>query len=113
MSYNNYDTNPGITNTLSNVASNVSNVASNVSNVASNVASGITNVASNVASGVSSVGVAAGDTLRSVSSNYRSATQDFFNSNSLVAKIAFLLLVFSSRYAGSITKKELFGNELI
>jgi hypothetical protein len=86
MSYNNYDTGSGITNSLSNITSGVTNVASNV-------ASGITNIASNVATGVTTVGVAAGDTLRTVSSNYRGATQDFFNSNSLVAKIAFLLLV--------------------
>jgi hypothetical protein len=89
MSYNNYDT----SSRLSNAASGLSNIASNATNVASNVASGITNVASNVVAGVTTVGIAAGDTFKSFSSNYRGATREFFNSNSLVAKIAFLLLV--------------------
>ena len=89
MSYNNYDT----SSRLSNAASGLSNIASNVTNIATNVATGITNVASNVVAGVTTVGVAAGDTLKSFSSNYRGTTREFFNSNSLVAKIAFLLLV--------------------
>jgi len=79
MSYNNYDTGSGITNTVSNVASGITNAASNV--------------ASNVASGVTNATTAAGDTFKSFSSNYRGATREFFDSNSLVAKIAFLLLV--------------------
>jgi hypothetical protein len=89
MSYNNYDT----SSRLSNAASGLSNIATNITNIATNVATGITNVASNVASGVTTVGVAAGDTLKSFSSNYRGTTREFFNSNSLVAKISFLLLV--------------------
>ena len=97
MSYNNYDTgsgySSGLSNAVSNVATGVSNVATGVSNVATNVASGVSNVASNVASGVTNAGTAAGDTFKSFSSNYRSSTREFFNSNSLVAKIAFLLLV--------------------
>jgi hypothetical protein len=90
MSYNNYDNGSGYSSGLTNV---VSNVASGVTNVASNVASGITNVASNVASGVTNVATATGDTFKSFSSNYRGSTREFFYSNSLVAKIAFLLLV--------------------
>ena len=84
MSYNN---------TGSGYSSGLSNVVSNVSNVASNVASGITNVASNVTSGVINAGTAAGDTFKSFASSYHGSTREFFNSNSLVAKIAFLLLV--------------------
>jgi len=90
MSYNNYDNGSGYG---SGITNSLSNVASNVTNVATNVASGITNVASNVASGVTNVATATGETFKSFSSNYRGATREFFDSNSLVAKIAFLLLV--------------------
>lgn len=75
MSYNNYNT------------------GSNITNTASNVASGISNVASNAVSSITNATTAAGDSLKSFSSNYRGATREFFDSNSLVAKIAFLLLV--------------------
>ena len=92
MSYNNYDNGSG-SGYASGITNSLSNVASNVTNVATNVASGITNVASNVASGVTNVATATGDTFKSFSSNYRGATREFFDSNSLVAKIAFLLLV--------------------
>jgi hypothetical protein len=88
----NYNTGSG-SGSGSGLQNTLSNVASGLTNAATNVATGITNVTSNVASGLTNVASAAGDTLRSVSSNYRGATREFFDSNSLVAKIAFLLLV--------------------
>ena len=84
--YNNGNMGTNITNTASNVVSGVTNVASNL-------ATGISNVASNVAAGVSSATSTLGESVKGVTTNYKGATREFFESNSLVAKVAFLLLI--------------------
>jgi hypothetical protein len=100
MSYSNYNSgnNSGYnSNIATNAMSNIQNVAtsavSNISNVANNLASGISNVSSGVSDRVSNASVAMGDTFKGFSSNYKESSKEFFNSNSLVAKVAFLLLV--------------------
>lgn len=93
MSYNTGYTNGNTTNMGTSVTNAVSGVTTGVTNVASNIATGITNVASNVAAGVSSATSTFGESVKGVTSNYKGATREFFDSNSLVAKVAFLLLI--------------------
>lgn len=82
MSYSNYNN--------SNVATNA---ITNIQNAASNLATSISNVATDVSTRVSNASTAMGDAFRGASYNYKSTTREFFESNSLVAKVAFLLLV--------------------
>lgn len=97
MSYSNYNSgynNSNVaTNAMSNIQNVASNAASNISNVANNLASGISTTASGVSDRVSNASVAMGDTFKGFSSNYKESSKEFLNSNSLVAKVAFLLLV--------------------
>jgi len=97
MSYSNYNSGYNNSNVATNAMSNIQNVASNavsnISNAATNLASGISNSASGVSDRVSNASVAMGDTFKGFSSNYKETSKEFLNSNSLVAKVAFLLLV--------------------
>jgi hypothetical protein len=97
MSYSNYNSGYNNSNVATNAMTNIQNVASNavsnISNVATNLASGISNTASGVSASVSNASVAMGDKFKGFSSNYKATTREFFDSNSLVAKVAFLLLV--------------------
>jgi hypothetical protein len=97
MSYSNYNSGYNNSNVGSNVISNIQNVASNaasnISNVATNLASGISNARTDISSRISNASVSMGDSFKGFSSNYKATTREFFESNSLVAKVAFLLLV--------------------
>jgi hypothetical protein len=97
MSYSNYNSGYNNSNVATNAMSNIQNVAtnavSNISNIANNLASGISNTASGVSSQMSNASVAMGDSFKGFSSNYKETSREFFESNSLVAKVAFLLLV--------------------
>jgi hypothetical protein len=93
--YNNsgYNNSNVATNAMSNIQTFASGAVSNISNAATNLASGITNASSGVSSRVSNASGSIGETFKGFSSNYKATTKEFFESNSLVAKVAFLLLV--------------------
>jgi hypothetical protein len=112
-----------IGNTASNVATNIGNtastVATNIGNTASNVATNIGNTASNVATNIGNVGSVVADNTQTIvnnvsssvskgvedigeaiqlkqfsaSENFSEATESFLESNSIVAKFVFVILV--------------------